>query len=235
MMAVGCPYVDVDPPTPAVPGSRLDLPALIDNGTFLTHNIPTVTTSMTLGPGYYPNGMSISNGVDITLAPTSTSGPGTIFIFGGGTDKNNSNIGLYMTGGTLTGHGVTCYVTQNFSSGVYGLARITGGDVDLDSPGDWQNEQSGEFDLSLVSGLNGIAVWQDSTNPNEAHLNGEGNFSISGTIYFPDPIHLRLEGNLGDTGNQILCGSAEIHGTAVISVNYDNRNQGEASSVCLVK
>ncbi len=60
----------------------------------------------------------------------------------------------------------------------------------------------------------------------DAHLNGNGNFMLSGTIYFPDPIHLRLEGDLGDTGNQVLCGTASILGTARISVNYDGRNYG---------
>jgi hypothetical protein len=243
MLAQGDPYVD------PLTGTHLDLPLLIENGTFPTFNIPTVGgtgTTVTLAPGYYPNGISLSNGDKVILQPTSASGAGTIFIFGGGTNKNNSNVGLYMTAGTLIGHGVTCYVTYNFATHVYGLTRLTGGAVDLLSPGDWQNklniENGDQFDVSLVNGLNGIAIWQDPTMidpktglPPDVHLNGNADFFISGTLYFPDPIHVVLEGNLGQAGNQILCGSADILGKAVINVNYDTRNQGFSSKVCLVK
>jgi hypothetical protein len=67
-----------------------------------------------------------------------------------------------------------------------------------------------------------------------AHLNGNGNFFVSGTIYCPDPIHMRLEGNLGDTGNQILCGTANILGTAEINVDYDGRNGGNNPSQIII-
>ena len=234
-------------------GDHLDLPNLINNGSIppVTQTLEgtpitdTIITSCTLGPGYYPYGLSISNGVNVTLVPTSESDLGTIFVFGGG--DGNPRCGLVMTGGSLTGDGVTCYVTQNFSNGQPGEITKTGGALDLASPGDWRNQQDGnlpgtEIYNSLVQGLNGIAVWQDPTMVDskgdhpEVHLNGNGDFSIAGTLYFPDPIHARLEGDLGNTGNQILCGSAEIHGTATLTVNYDRRNQpGLLSHVFLVK
>ena len=34
---------------------------------------------------------------------------------------------------------------------------------------------------------------------------GSADFGIHGTVYFPDPIHVVLDGNLGDVGNQIIC------------------------------
>jgi len=197
---------------------------------------PTYTTTITnpavdveLPPGYYPYGMRIQNGDDITLVQGAASGSQTFFIFGGG--EGGTDVGIYMSGGSLTGNGVTCFVTQNFDTGVPGVLRVTGGSLDLDSPGDWTNQNSSTIDMSLVEGLNGIAVWQDPAMPDlpDAHLNGNGDFSISGTIYCPDPIHMRLEGDLGDTGNQILCGTASILGTAEIRVNYDGRNHGQSS------
>lgn len=226
---LGNPLVTYDPAKPPDQQiyDRLKLPELINSGVIPTHDIPTVEGTATLAPGYYPNGISLSNGSDVTLAPTAASGVGTIFIFGGGTKKNNNNIGLYMTGGKLQGNGVTCYVTQNFDSGVYGLTRLTGGEVSLTSPGDWRNIQAGTTDVELVRGLDGIAIWQDPANPNEVHLNGNADFDITGTLYFPDPIHVKLEGNLGQAGNQILCGSATVLGGATISVDYDGRNAGE--------
>lgn len=162
---------------------------------------------------------------------------GNIFIFGGGPDSPNHDVGLSMNGGTLTGHGATCYVTETLDEngvpiGVYGVVKITGGNLDLQSPGDFWNQS--------VEGLNGITIWQDPAMPiaenDQAQLNGEGSFLISGTIYFPDPLKVHLSGNLGDTGNQILCGRAEIAGTANIHVNYDGRNEGNnPSQICIVQ
>ncbi len=196
----------------------------------------------TLPPGYYPNGMRLTTGDDINLAQSSSSGPGTFFIWGGGDGSGGGSVGIVMNAGSLTGNGVTCYVTQNFDTGVPGELNITGGYLDIDSPGDWTNQEAGTTDMSLVEGLNGIAIWQDPTaldpatgEPPEAHLNGNGDFHISGTIYLPDPIHMRLEGDLGDTGNQILCGTLNIRGTAALHVNYDGRNYGITNArVCLV-
>ena len=214
----------------------------LSTGGIIVDNPATVVD---LPPGYYPNGMRLQNGDDVMLSPTSTSGVGTFFIWGGG--EGGTEVGLYMsTGGSLTGHGVTCYATQNFSNGQSSVISMTGGVLDLLSPGDWLNEQNPpanqEEYLSRVNGLNGIAVWQDPTMLNskgetpEVHLNGNGNFHISGTLYFPNPIHVRLEGNLGETGSQIICGSMEVHGTADFSISYDRRNQPEEfSRICLVQ
>jgi hypothetical protein len=170
---------------------------------------------------------------------------GKIFIFGGGTKKNNSSVGLSVSGsGSLAGHGVTCYVTEyldsNYqSTGGIGQIKITGGLVDIESPGDYQNQLNNSFNPALVEGINGIAIWQDPAMPfanNDAvQLNGTGNFNLNGTIYLPTPIHADLAGDLGDTGNQILVGSMDIAGGAIIHVDYDGRNQGNSSSsICIV-
>jgi hypothetical protein len=142
----------------------------------------------TLPPGYYPNGMRLTTGDDVTLAQSSESGPGTFFIWGGDEGAGGTDVGLVMNAGSLTGYGVTCYVTQNFDSGAPGVLKITGGYLDIDSPGDRTNQENGYFTPSLVEGLNGISIWQDpaaldpSTGlPPEAHLNGNGDFYISGT------------------------------------------------------
>jgi Flp pilus assembly protein TadG len=237
---------------PAGPGDPCDTVGL---GTTVTIDPTTgqpVWTSInpganvTLQPGYYPNGMTIQNGDTITLQPDPALGfLGNVFIFGGGQNPSNNNIGLYMTGGNLIAPGATCYVTQTFDSTgsplptpVDGLIEITGGHLDIDSPGDWYNQQHPPADMSLVEGLNGIAIWQDPDMPStpNVHLRGNGDFHISGTIYLPDPVHMILEGDLGDTGNQILCGSALIRGTAALHVNYDGRNEGNSpTQVCLVQ
>lgn len=208
-------------------GNRLNLPALFDSagGPIVTHDIPTVTGTATLQPGYYPNGVNINNGQTVTLAPTSASGAGTLFVFGGA--------GLQVKG-NLIGHGATCYVTKNWSTGAIGATDWAAGAVlDLWSPGDWANKDAEIPNEALWQGLNGVAVWQDPTMvdkkgvPPVVKLNGSPSGGVHGTLYFPDPIHVELNGKLGQLGNQILCGSAEINGTATISVDYDGRNAGE--------
>jgi hypothetical protein len=245
----GSTYESVEVPTDYDPGLFQDTVGLGTQKVAVTNPETGETTynytklnpnvTVTLPPGYYPYGMRLTTGDDVTLAPSASSGGDTFFIWGGG--AGGTDVGLYMSAGSLTGKGVTCYVTQNFATGVPGVLRITGGHLELESPGDYTNrlneENGGSFNLALVEGLNGIAIWQDpSMTPlPEAHLNGNGNFFIGGTIYCPAPIHMRLEGDLGDTGNQILCGSANILGTAEITVDYDGRNAGNApSSICIV-
>jgi hypothetical protein len=220
-------------------GDRLLLAERINDGTIPlrteTADGQAITgpigTTCTLAPGYYPDGIRLTTtGETITLDPTAGGYSGEpVYVFGGA-NASVSDTGLYVNGGNLIGHGVTCYVTQNFSTGQYGVTRLMGnGTIDLRSPGDWENEQSGTFDLLNVEGRNGVTIWQDPTNPNYVHLNGGGDLLIHGTLYFPDPVACRLEGNLGEAGNQILCGNAEILGKAVINVNYDGRNQGVPS------
>ncbi|MCL5279373.1 MAG: pilus assembly protein TadG-related protein [Planctomycetes bacterium] len=230
MMNTSTPYV-------LPPGDHLDLGALIGDattpGVIPTYDIPTVTSNATLPPGYYPNGISITNGVTVTLDPQgATSGIGTVFIFGGGGGQPGSlGTGLTINGGTLIGHGVTCYVTKNVATGVCGVTDWgAGAVVDLWSPGDWQSQFLTQADPSLVQGFNGIAVWQDPTMRDakgetpQVHLNGSPGGGVHGTLYFPDPIHIFLNGDLGQMGNQILCGSATIDGKATISIDYDGRN-----------
>jgi hypothetical protein len=223
--------------------ASLDLPALIEDGTFPTYTNNGLPLDAANGevihvpPGYYPNGMHLQNGGTIKLEPTAESGVGTIFIFGG--DSSNF-VGLCATGGVLEGHGVTCYVTENFAAGTYGRVRLDGAAVDLYSPGDWQNYLAGKFTASLVEGLNGIAIWQDPTvndgNPPEAILNGNADFHVYGTIYFPDPIHVQLNGTLEQAGCQIVCGSATVLGRADFTVPYDGRNNpGQSHRAFLVK
>ncbi len=216
----GNPYVV------APDNNSLDLPTLITNGTIPTRSLGTITDSNTLLPGYYPGGIRLTTtSANVVLQPTSSSGLGTLFVFGGGTSGSTS--GMVLHGGRLEGHGVTCYVTKNFGpGGRNGVIDATTSAVDLWSPGDWQNHLAGTNDLSLVQGLNGIAVWQDPTMTPlpDVGLNGSADFGIHGTLYFPNPIYAVLNGNLGDVGNQIVCGSAKVLGRAVITVNYDGRN-----------
>jgi hypothetical protein len=215
--------------SPYVVGNRLNLPALID------HGIPTRTmppgSNVTLTPGYYPNGINWTGNKSITLQPSSTSGLGTIFVFGGA----GLNIGGKVS---LTGHGVTCYVTKTFPNGAVGNISLQGsGTIELWSPGDELNRVRGTNDLSLVQGLNGIVLWQDPTTGATApSIGGTGTLNVHGTLYFPNSNDVSVGGNGGNAGNQIVCGSLNVTGSGTVTVSCDGRNSPTPSrSSYLVK
>jgi Putative Flp pilus-assembly TadE/G-like len=184
--------------------------------------------SVTLDPGYYPGGIAVSaTGTAVTL------NPGT-YILGGGTGTQSK--GLIQTGGTLTGHGVLIYLTKDYADAAGNWAQLDiGGNVvtDITPPGDLPaNYENGK---PVVNGLLGVSIWQDRANTDEiASLHGGAGMMISGTLYFPDN-HVYLAGVPGKAGNQILCGSAEVHGTAEIVVEYDGRNNQHKGRSILVQ
>jgi hypothetical protein len=211
-----------------VDGSRLLVPELLGTvfPTRQAKGAGAISTTCSLAPGYYPYGIQLTkSNQTIMLDPTLDPGVPPIYIFGG---AGGNNCGLYVTGGNLIGNGVTCYVTKSYGFGdKEGVISLTGnGIIHLTSPGDLSTTDS-----IGVDGRTGIALWQDPTmidsktgTAPEAHLNGGGDLQIKGTIYLPDPVPVRLEGNLGECGNQVICGTARLEGTAAVSVNYDGRN-----------
>ena len=191
----------------------------------------TKNTSVTLEPGYYPDGIEMTaDGVVVNLQP------GT-YILGGGSNDISQDSGLIQTGGTLIGHGVLIYLTKDYGNdlvessddGRWAQLDIGGNVVtDITPPGDESNPK-------VIDGLDGVSIWQDRLNTaNQAQLHGGGGMMISGTLYFPEN-HVYLAGNPGKAGNQLLCGSVEVFGRAQILVQYDGRNNLSKGVSVLVK
>jgi hypothetical protein len=183
-------------------------------GNYIVANNEKISTSCILNPGYYPRGIEVSDtGTTIIL------NPGTYWI-GGGDLPGNQIGGLIQTGGTLIGQGVLIYLTKDYvnAGGKWARFNISGNVVtDVTPPGD-------EVSPKIINGLEGISIWQDRDNTeNQVSLHGGAGMMISGTLYFPNN-HLYLSGVPGKAGNQIICGSVEVFGTAEILVNYDGRN-----------
>jgi hypothetical protein len=216
----GAPYMS-DPlgyiPPPPIPTDGL--------GHYIVAYNEKITTSCTLDPGYYPRGIEVSDaGTTVIL------NPGTYWI-GGGNPPGNQVGGLIFTGGTLIGHGVLIYLTKDYVNpgGKWAQLRI-GGNVTMDitPPGD-------EVSPKIINGLEGVSIWQDRNNTeNETSLHGGAGMMISGTLYFPNN-HLYLSGVPGKAGNQIICGSLELSGTAEILVSYDGRNDDPKGIAVLVQ
>jgi Putative Flp pilus-assembly TadE/G-like len=223
---VQVPY-DISEEMPPMPDPLRNLvpPDYTDSTTYPVRSYDEQTMgSVTLDPGYYPGGIAVTaTGTSITL------NPGT-YILGGGTGTQSK--GLVQTGGTLTGHGVLIYLTKDYVDAAAGnWAQLDiGGNVitDITPPGD-------EVTPKIKDGLPGVSVWQDRANTDEtASLHGGAGMMISGTLYFPNN-HVYLAGVPGKAGNQILCGSVEVHGTAEIVVDYDGRNNQHKGRSILVQ
>lgn len=137
----------------------------------------TISTTTTLNPGTYCGGIKITAG-------TVTLNPGTYYMKGGDT-TNANHAGLNMSGGTLTGQGVTIVLTG--TTGNYATVQITGGTVTLDT--------------TTLGPLDGLAFFQDpnapqapatglgtSTTTNNFASAGTANLNIGGGIYFPNQL-----------------------------------------------
>jgi len=169
--------------------------------------------TLTIQPGYYPNGINPEGGT-IDMAPG-------FYVVGGG-NRPNQPTGLVFNGGSLVGHGVTIYVTNGGEVDIGAKAY-----VELFSPGD-------AIVGGDVNGLNGVVLWQDIENHNEATIIGSANSPIKGTLYFPNCL-LNLGGGTSQLGNQVLAGALWVHGDVMLGVGYDGRNTIKAFRSVLVE
>ncbi|MGB2937918.1 MAG: hypothetical protein WBD05_06940, partial [Phycisphaerae bacterium] len=167
-----------------------------DSGTISVTGGETVN----LEPGFYSGGISANNGV-VTLAPG-------IYILDGE--------GLNITGNTIfTAEGVMFYITGTGTSCLdltgTGDIRITPPDPDLYIYTDPQ-----------VNAYEGVSIFQDRTNTNDARIIGTSLLDLEGTLYFPKA-HIELGGTGDGFGNQLIANTVEVGGTGTITINYDGR------------
>jgi hypothetical protein len=106
----------------------------------------------TIQPGRYCNGMAING--DVAMAPG-------VYIVDGGVFRTNGNA-------TLTGEGVTIFLTGNATVQMNGNARI-----DLSAP------TSGPYA--------GLVMWGDAANAadSDVRMNGTADSALIGALYFP--------------------------------------------------
>ena len=189
--------------------------------------------NVTLEPGYYPGGFSITGG-NVTLKPG-------IYALGGG-DKQTPT-GLNISGSpTFTARGVMFYITKSTPEmgEVYGKVDISGTPIlvvtspalNAEPPEPPASEYPTWQDWDIYAGEGGdegVSIFQDRTTPlndpkYDARIIGTSDFDLQGTLYFPQN-SVELGGEGFQAGNQLMCWRARIHGSGVITVNYDGRNQ----------
>ncbi len=166
----------------------------------------STAAAVTLNPGVYCGGISISNsGANVTFKP------GT-YIIGGG--------GLSISTGTVSGNGVFFYDTGTGGTAsiagetAYGPVTITGGTVSLSAP--TSGTYSGILfysDPNIQPKLNG----SDYTN----NIAGNSNSTFNGVIYFPWS-EVDFTGTSGGTASNvaIVAWTMKLAGTASFTGDF---------------
>jgi hypothetical protein len=188
--------------------------------------LPTGEKVLTLLPGWYPGGINITEH-NIVL----TGGADAVYAFGGGDVlQSNPAPGLCLNGGSIIGEGVMVYITGDPDSGIkYGRIDIGGSaHCELTSRGDVPLEGFG------VEGTDGMVLWQDINNHNQANIIGTAESFLKGTMYFPDN-PAQVGGGTDQLGAQIICGALQINGNVDLGIAYDGRNQITAQVSALVE
>ena len=182
-----------------------------------------------VGPGYYSGGFKILAGANVIFKPG-------IYILGGGLDGKG---GLDVRGNSsICAKGVMFYITNSHLSGEYGKLNLGGGGEIRITPLDPENtEFCGAY--SYPEGIDfgtyeGISIFQDRENLNEAVITGNDMMDLDGTLYFPKN-HLELGGTGLGFGNQLIAWTMYIHGTGVMGINYDGRNRSAGNRSFLVE
>jgi hypothetical protein len=163
------------------------------------YNSTSVTSTRTLNPGTYCNGMTIS-GATVTLNPG-------LYIITGGINWNG--------GAHVTGSGVTLFFTQGGGSS-YGQVTISGGVVvNLTAP---NNATSG--------GIPGILMFGDrnwvSTSQN-VNFNGSSSVTMQGELYFPyTGVIFSASANIGGSYFGIVADNVTINGGATVTIPEPN-------------
>jgi hypothetical protein len=188
--------------------------------------------TMILRPGYYPGGIRISQGDNITLLPG-------VYAFGGG-DGTQGDSGLCVSeGAVLNAEGVMVYVTaSNTMKGgkpIWGKISLTGGEVTI------KEKYGGEETPVPYSGYEGsqfefISIYLDrATDPdNEVDITGGPSFLLKGTLYFPT-VYVKFTGGAINAGTQLVAGSVGFEGTGVVTINYDGRFVSSGSKLAIVE
>jgi hypothetical protein len=176
---------------------------------------------LTLQPGYYPGGINMTaTGCKLVLDPG-------IYAFGGTRAAFDPNLGefaytggetgLVVRGGIFEALGCMLYVTDSLQ-GDYGVVNIQGGthtNVTI-------TEYKSSDPLDPYGIYEGMTLFQDRANEEEAYITGSNEVYLEGSLYFKNA-NFRCGGGGLQCGTQLVAGTVEVDGNSIIYINYDGR------------
>ncbi len=166
--------------------------------------------TLTLNPGTYCGGISLTGNFAVTL------NPGLYVIYGGG---------ISLAGNiSMSGSGVSIYNTGNGSTYPYGALHLTGNAaLDLSAP------TSGDYA--------GMLFFQDPSNTQAAYITGNAGSNFAGNMYFPNNV-LTFTGNSSSNipVGSIVASTVTFTGNDSLSVTnaYGSSNTSQ-STITLVQ
>jgi len=186
----------------------LNVPAMVDPLAYVpaptvgpcTVNSFVASSSQTINPGVYCDGIQVKNNSTLTM------NPGLYIIAGSGLQTN--------AGTTIQGTGVTIYNTQVPSGAGYKAISMNGGStIKLSAP------TSGTYE--------GILFFADRNMAPVLNLiNGNNASDIVGALYFPNS-YLAFSGNSSTTSyTEIVARTLTITGNATINNDYSSLANG---------
>lgn len=177
------------------------------------HTNLMINSATPLSPGVYCGGITIQPSGNATLSP------GLYVINGGGLTIH----------GTMTGNGVTFYLTgTNSGSLKYGGVTIDStAQVNLQAP-----NICGAGHAATGGSINGVLMFQDrsiiGTSSNGSTINGSATSTIQGALYFPTT-SLTYAGNSGASGYTYLVSyDLTVTGNSNIGNNYSCLSGGSS-------
>jgi hypothetical protein len=183
--------------------------AMPDHGTIADAN-----DGQTLSPGYYSGGFQISD-ADLTLQP------GNYYL-----DSVGQPASLTMTGGLITGEGVTLHIIGNANMGlnIGGNANI---DISAPTTGTYEGVAIYQKRDPAYDCVKSCVKWPNSYPLSE--FNGTGDLIVDGGVYMP---HNKL--TLGGTGyielTRVVADRFYIYGNGAKVVNYKGQRKIAPSS-----
>jgi hypothetical protein len=165
-----------------------------------------INTTMTLLPGVYSGGITISSGA---VPAVVTLNPGTYYMQGGGFSVKGT--GTVINDVTPSGSGVMIYNDGGGAISMSGNSTVT-----------LTPETSGPYA--------GITLFQDPTSASQISIAGNASStSISGAIYGASA-NLNISGNGGQIGSQIIVSTLTLKGNGAATVNYNSTSLAAASA-----
>jgi Flp pilus assembly protein TadG len=199
-------------PTPD-PLSYLPAPTQPTNGT-----ITKVGNVYTLTPGTFTNLPNFTS-TDTVIFQQASAGNGGIY---------------YLASGGLTANGAILQMDPNSSGGMMIYNAGTGQNDKISIAG---NSGSSTILTGLTSGTYaGMVIFQARNAPEDLSITGNGNFTMTGTIYAPDAtVKAAGNGSNNTVASQVIANAMTIAGNGTVTVTDVNGSNPKTRQLQLVE
>jgi hypothetical protein len=204
-------------PTPD-PLAYLPVPTQPSAGNMTTVSLGNGNTQYTLSPGAYTNLPNFNTG-DVVIFKQASAGNNGIF---------------YITGGGFNSQGATIQMDSSTTGGMMIYNAGTGSNDKINITG---NSAGSVTITPLTDGIyQGMSIFQNRSATQNIQIEGNGTFSIRGTIYGASAM-LQATGNgaVSNIGSQYVSQDLNLGGNGNISITYNGNQVARTRIIKLVE